>query len=81
MDSKGGIVDLVFLLIVVQVYVTIINVVPVRASIINDPDLVRITEVRHHRTTIEYVGDGDDSLPLELGLDGDDLEDLCVGVR
>jgi hypothetical protein len=81
MDSKGSVADLVFLLVAVQVYVTIINVVPIRASIINDPDLVRITEVRHHRTTIEYVGDSDDSLPLGLGLDGDDLEDLCVGVR
>jgi hypothetical protein len=35
---------------------------------------------RHHRTPIKSVGDGSDIVALELGLDGGDLEDLCVVV-
>jgi hypothetical protein len=34
-----------------------------------------------HQTIIESVGDGGVILALELGLDGGDLEDLCVVVQ
>jgi hypothetical protein len=37
--------------------------------------------MRRHRTPIEPVGDGSGILTLELGLDGGDLEDLCVVVQ